>query len=383
MRLKDVARVQAGQSPPSSEVRDLAEGLPFLQGNAEFGHRFPEPRYECSSTPKRARTGDVLLSVRAPVGAINIADRSYGIGRGLASIRALCADSEFIWWWLHSQRPALDAVSTGTTYRAVTAEDVANLQFPQLDLDRQRRIADFLDDETTRIDQLVNAQQLVISLIGERRKRVLEDILIGSEAAASWSPLGYLTEYDRPIMYGIVLPGPNVEDGVPIVKGGDVAAGRLSLALLNKTTYEIEASFTRSRLRAGDLVIAIRGSVGEVASVPEEVAGANLTQDAARIAVGPCVHPRWLELVLQTPAIQEQIGGRITGATIKGINIWDLRRILVPQVSLDEQSRTAKAADAVLVSMDAFTNTANRQLALLAERRQALIAAAVTGGIAV
>jgi type I restriction enzyme, S subunit len=250
-------------------------------------------------------------------------------------------------------------------------------------IDQQRRIADFLDVETARTSRLISAQQSAIQLIGERRKRVLEDILIGRDDLTSWSPLGYLTEYNRPIMYGIVLPGPNVEDGVPIVKGGDVAAGRLSLAQLNKTTYEIEASYTRSRLRAGDLVIAIRGSVGEVASVPDEIAGSNLTQDAARIAPRPDVHPRWLELVLQTPTVQNQIGSRITGATIKGINIWDLRRILLPQGSLDKQSRAAKAADVVLASMDAFTDAANRQLALLAERRQALITAAVTGGISV
>lgn len=86
----------------------------------------------------------------------------------------------------------------------------------------------------------------------------------------------------------------NVDDGVPIVKGGDVSPERLRLDFLNRTTREIEAGYVRSRLRGGDLVYAILGSIGEVAMVPEEIEGANLTQDAARVAYTGDVHERWL-----------------------------------------------------------------------------------------
>ena len=61
--------------------------LPFLQGNAEFGPISPNPRFACEEAPKRARAGDILLSIRAPVGAINVADQTYGIGRGLCAIQ--------------------------------------------------------------------------------------------------------------------------------------------------------------------------------------------------------------------------------------------------------------------------------------------------------
>jgi type I restriction enzyme S subunit len=294
-------------------------------------------------------------------------------------------DPRFLAWW--SRATFADGVyasiASGANIFHLSAERVRALPLHRPPLDEQRRIADFLDAGTARITHLTNTQESAIKVVSERRKRVLEDIVIGREGRESRIPLGYLTEYDRPIMYGIVLPGPNVEDGVPIVKGGDVAAGRLSLAQLNKTTHEIEASYKKSRLRAGDLVIAIRGSVGEVASVPAEIAGANLTQDAARIAPGSAVDARWLELALQTPTIQEQIGSRITGATVKGINIWDLRRVLVPNISLDEQSEAVNQAEAALTRIDDFRSAARQQVSLLAERRQALITAAVTGGISV
>ncbi len=84
------------------------------------------------------------------------------------------------------------------------------------------------------------------------------------EIPAHWEVkrLWHLTRPDRRIMYGIVLPGPNVEEGVPIVKGGDVSPERLRLNRLNRTAFEIESAYVRSRLRGGDLVYAIRGSIG-------------------------------------------------------------------------------------------------------------------------
>lgn len=86
--LKWLASIVAGQSPTSTVVDVyVGEGLPFLQGNAEFGPEQPAPVHRCDSAHKRSSPGDILVSVRAPVGALNVADRSYGIGRGLAAVR--------------------------------------------------------------------------------------------------------------------------------------------------------------------------------------------------------------------------------------------------------------------------------------------------------
>ena len=155
--LKRVATVIAGQSPPSSEVSSYeAEGLPFIQGNAEFGRVHPTTIHRCDSAPKKCSTLDVLLSVRAPVGALNVADQSYGIGRGLCAIRPKVGTNErFLWWALNSLGQELERSSTGSTYLAVTAEDVGELQIPDLSESEQRAIADFLDAETTRIDALI------------------------------------------------------------------------------------------------------------------------------------------------------------------------------------------------------------------------------------
>jgi type I restriction enzyme, S subunit len=193
--------------------------------------------------------------------------------------------------------------------------------------------------------------------------------------------LWHLTPSDRRIMYGIVLPGPNVEHGVPIVKGGDVSLLRLRLDRLNRTAFEIEANHVRSRLRGGDLVYAIRGSIGEVAMVPEALRGANLTQDAARIAYTLATHGPWLLYALKSAAIFAQLDAGALGATISGVNIRDLKRASIPLPPRSEQEAIAAFLDRETVRIDDLVAKVREASRALIELRTALISAAVTGKI--
>ncbi|NJK62108.1 MAG: hypothetical protein HC921_04945 [Synechococcaceae cyanobacterium SM2_3_1] len=88
-KLKFIASLNMGQSTDSSDYNYDGEGVPFLQGKAEFGSIYPKPLLYTQTANKFALKDDILLSVRAPVGDLNIADQEYGIGRGLCAIRPL------------------------------------------------------------------------------------------------------------------------------------------------------------------------------------------------------------------------------------------------------------------------------------------------------
>jgi len=180
-------------------------------------------------------------------------------------------------------------------------------------------------------------------------------------------------------MYGIVLPGPDVAGGVPIVKASNCRAGRLRPEFMKRTTHAIEQSYARSRLRCGDVVIAIRGSVGSTAIVPEELTGANLTQDAARLAPSRRMRSLWLYYLTMSSWFRGFCEPRITGATVKGLNIWDLARVPVPDVPLDEQVALEDWISQKIVPLEAAEELAKRSIDRLREYRQALITAAVTG----
>ncbi|HWU06397.1 MAG TPA: restriction endonuclease subunit S [Streptomyces sp.] len=87
-RLSDVASIVMGQSPPGETYNETGDGIPFYQGVRDFGMRHPGHRVWCTEVSRHAGAGDVLVSVRAPVGTINVAEETCGIGRGVAAVRA-------------------------------------------------------------------------------------------------------------------------------------------------------------------------------------------------------------------------------------------------------------------------------------------------------
>lgn len=182
-------------------------------------------------------------------------------------------------------------------------------------------------------------------------------------------------------MYGIVLPGPNVDVGVPIVKGGDVRPHRLRLDLLNRTTAEIEAPYARARLRPNDVVYAIRGGIGDAELVPAELESANITQDVARVSPAPQVQSTWLLYALKSSPVFAQLEQRAVGATIRGINIFDLKRARIPVPPSHERVGIAKYLVEITQEIDLIIEKARRSIDLMREHRTALISAAVTGKI--
>jgi type I restriction enzyme S subunit len=283
---------------------------------------------------------------------------------------AHCAQATFF-----QQTVAAEAISS--TISNFNAERYANIAIPWWPLPQQHAIADFLDRETSRIDALITAKRRMIDTIWTRHAAIVDATIWAKNAPTT--PLMHLTPPRRQIMYGIVLPGPDVPEGVPIVKGGDVAANRLSLAELNRTTIEIEASFVRSRLQAGDIIYAIRGGIGDVQLVPVEIQGANITQDVARISPRQGIVPEWLLFALKSRQLFAQVEARITGATIRGVNIWDLKRVRVPVPSESGQREIADRLQGDNCWTNKLGTVLERQINLIVEHRQALITAAVTG----
>ena len=115
-----VSELVMGQSPPSSSYNTSGKGIPFLQGNADFGEIYPSPSIYCTKPLKVAEKGDILLSVRAPVGELNIAAFKCIIGRGLAAIR--CKDKKthyrYLYYYLKHTVKRLRHLSTGSTFKA-------------------------------------------------------------------------------------------------------------------------------------------------------------------------------------------------------------------------------------------------------------------------
>jgi len=127
-RLADVCSILMGQSPKSEYYNEEGSGLPFHQGVTDFGKRYPSTRVFCTITARVADPGDILFSVRAPVGRINLADCKIVIGRGLSAIRNLEGFQCFTFYQLKEIFSKEDMIGGGTIFKAVTRGDMEGIE---------------------------------------------------------------------------------------------------------------------------------------------------------------------------------------------------------------------------------------------------------------
>lgn len=175
--LKWISTIIAGQSPDSSLVNETAS-LPFLQGKAEFGKISPVPSKWCDLPQRIAPNGSWLVSVRAPVGAVNFADREYGIGRGLCAIvPSNFVDTGYLGYCLSILDDDFKSMSTGSTFDAITSDQIGQVRIPAPTIKEQKAIATFLDEKTAEIDSLIDETEKSIELLGEYRKAVISEVV--------------------------------------------------------------------------------------------------------------------------------------------------------------------------------------------------------------
>ncbi len=127
-QLSEMCHVLMGLSPKSEFYNETGEGLPFHQGVTDFGERFPTDRVYCTVQKRIAEVGDILFSVRAPVGRINVANKKIVIGRGLSAIRSKSGDQAFILQQLKDKFQEEDTMGSGTIFNAITKADLLGVQ---------------------------------------------------------------------------------------------------------------------------------------------------------------------------------------------------------------------------------------------------------------
>ena len=127
-QLGEMCDVLMGLSPKSEFYNEVGEGLPFHQGVTDFGQRFPTDRVYCTVQKRIAEVGDILFSVRAPVGRINVANKKIVIGRGLSAIRSKSGYQAFMLQQLKDKFQEEDTMGSGTIYNAITKMDLLGIQ---------------------------------------------------------------------------------------------------------------------------------------------------------------------------------------------------------------------------------------------------------------
>ena len=176
VKLSNVAEVVMGSSPKSSAYNENSEGLPLIQGNADIKNRKSAPRIYTSEVTKKCSIGDILLSVRAPVGTIAKSEHEACIGRGISAISAKKHHvQEYLYQWLLWFEPRWEKYSQGSTFEAVNSNDIKSLHLAIPEHSEQAKIASVLSNA----DQEIELLEQQLADLKQEKKALMQQLLTG------------------------------------------------------------------------------------------------------------------------------------------------------------------------------------------------------------
>lgn len=233
-----------------------------------------------------------------------------------------------------------------------------NIPFPLPPTTVQGEIALAAQSIQDNLDLIRDAVQSSLAELEGVVRKARDNLILGNSHSPSWErgetgtaqwplqPAAEVVDYNNPIVYGIVQPGPDVAHGVPYIRGQDLQEGYILQDHLRKTSHEISERYARSRLRPGDVLLGIIRHT-RVAIVPTELDGANITQGTARFRPGEECDSAFLSHWLSSAAAQAWLRTRMRGIDMPGLNLRDVRQLPVPMPPLPEQKRIGRELDGI------------------------------------
>lgn len=189
--------------------------------------------------------------------------------------------------------------------------------------------------------------------------------------------LGDLTKDTRPICYGVLKPGPFDSSGVPLLRIQDLIGNKISVDNVHYISKQLDSEFHRSKLKGGEVLLSVQGTIGRTAIVPESLAGANISRTLALIEPPTDLKPRFLYYYLQhlTASGDYDVGG----STRASLNIGTIREMTVPVPPLEEQERIVTAIEEQFSRIDAGVAGLERIRHNIRRYRVSLLSAAMSG----
>jgi len=376
-RLGDCCEVIAGQSPEGKFYNAEGRGTPFYQGKKDFGEKFLDnPSTWTTQATKMARKGDILMSVRAPVGPVNFAIGDACIGRGLAALR--CSDQlnlDFLFFQLLHLQPEI-AGKEGAVFASISKAAIEALPLAITTLPEQRRIVRILDEAfaglaTAKANAEKNLQnaralfeshlQAVFSLAGSGWKTApLGDIC---ETGAGGTPLKAKKEY--------YLGG-----RIPWLLSGEVSQGEVREASHFITQAGLDHSAAKIFPCDTVLVAMYGATAGEVGILRCEAA-----TNQAVCGIYPNTHfvPKLLFYLLLSR--KAELVAQVAGNAQPNISQAKIRNTLVPVIPHPRQLQIVETLDALARETQVLASAFERKLAALAELKASLLRDAFTGAL--
>lgn len=307
MYLKDLVDIQMGQSPDSKFYNYDKIGLPFYQGKADFGRINPTPKIWCMKSKKEAKPNDILISVRAPVGDLNINNVQSCIGRGLAAITCKSdVDMMYLYYYLKYLKPQLKHISTGSTFESINRTQLENLIIDCKPFSEQIKISNILQVVQRQIEVKENLLRLYNLLIKSRFVEMFGNPIINDKKY----PIFKLKDISQKIGSGFTPRGGDlnyIEEGIAFIRSMNIYNNTFKKENLVYIDEFLANQLSQVELFSGDLLLNITGaSVARCCTVPGDILPARVNQHVCIIR--QCrISSVFLEYCLTNESYQEYL----------------------------------------------------------------------------
>ncbi|MCW5313548.1 hypothetical protein GTQ43_06895 [Nostoc sp. KVJ3] len=254
VKLSDIAVINMGQSPPGNSYNEDGKGIPLFQGKAEFGDMHPTPVKWCSEPTRIAESGDILMSVRAPVGPTNMADQLCCIGRGLCAIRAnkKLAVQKYLYFLFKYIEPSISRQGQGSTFQSINRSTLESINIPLPPVSEQSRIVKILDQ--------ADALRRMRAEADAKGDRILPALFIKMFGDPATNPMGWDVVrmdclYAISPNYGSMIPPNSTQGNWLDLRVTNIQNGQLNLEDRKYVDLPPEA-VNRHEVRDGDLLLA-------------------------------------------------------------------------------------------------------------------------------
>jgi len=378
----------------------LVTGTDFKDGRIDWKNcvYVDEERYS-QDTNIQLKKGDVLVTKDGTIGKIAYIDTlplPATLNSGVFVIRPVNNEylTLFLFYILNSNYFVifLNRLTAGSTINHLYQKDFVNFHFPIPLYTEQQKITSILSN----VDNLISSYNSLIESTKKLKKGLMQKLLTKGIGHTKFKKIKWLfgKEIEIPeeweisslekcvkevITYGIVQAGPNAENGVPYVRTGDMSGNKLTSKGMLRTSPNIASKYKRSTIRTGELVFAIRATVGKVLEVSEELDGANLTQGTARISPKDDFSNHFVMYSLRSENTRKQITSMIKGTTFMEITLQNLRRIKILVPPYKEQQKIAS----ILTTFDKLTDELEHNKSNLENLKKGLMQKLLTGQIRV
>lgn len=333
--LGDVCTITMGQAPTGDSYNDRGEGLPLIAGAGDFNGQTLKPTKFTTKPGKVSKAGDILLSIRASIGAKVWSDGEYCLGRGVAGLRpGSQLDDKYLWYWLTRYERDLASKGRGATFLQVNKTDISKMPIQLPPLSEQRRIAAILDHadalRVKRRQALAHLDMLTRSVFRATFADAAETSRLGDVATTT---SGGTPNRSVSSNYG---------GGIPWVKSGELHTG-----LITETEETISAqglaSSSAKVFPTGTVLLAMYGATAGVVGRLGLDAATN--QAICAITPGPSLNGEYLIAALRAQTVQ--LVAKAAGGAQPNLSQGIVRDIVIPVPSMDDQTRFANQVAAI------------------------------------